>query len=100
MGEPRSIHLYKLGSDPEFVFARIVEWQPHIIPANILITNNKTQGLASFIGCDGHPATAELRPPPAHNVRRHMYDIASALVAIEDFLKKRPSFKDLKMVAQ
>lgn len=85
----KPIHLYRIGSDPEFVFAKVVEWQHYVIPADSVITKNKAAALQSFIGVDGHAATAEFRPPPAHNVGRHLRDVAAAVDATAEYLKKR-----------
>lgn len=86
----KPVRLYRIGSDPEFVFTKIQEWQHTVIGADTVITKNKAAALQSFIGVDGHAATAELRPTPAHNVHRHMLDIAAAITAVDDFLKKKP----------
>jgi len=95
----RSLLLYKIGSDPEFVFARVKEWSPYIIPASTVISPNKAQALNSFIGTDNHAATAELRPPPAHNIRRHMLDIAYGLAETENFLSRTKNMRDVVLLA-
>lgn len=65
----RCIRLYRLGSDPEFVFVN----QGKVVPAP---TFTGTADLHSFIGVDGHNATAELRPKPWFNVKRALLDLA------------------------
>ena len=92
--------LAKIGSDPELVFGEIKEWSQFLVPADQLITKNRQKGLSAFIGTDGHMATAELRPTPAHNIRRHLFDIATALVTIDDYLKDHKTRKNLVMIAQ
>lgn len=99
MNLPRT-QVYRFGSDPEFLFARVLEWTPIVVAASKIITANKERGLASFIGVDGHPATAELRPPPAHNIKRHLYDIAVALDATDTYLKKRKDTRDVIIIGQ
>ncbi len=91
------IRLHMHGSDPEFVFARIEDYDPVLIPATQIITNNRARGLNSFIGTDGHASTAELRPPPAHNIRRHLYDIAVALDAVDARLEERSKNDKVKL---
>jgi len=86
--------LYRLGSDPEFVFSAVKEWNHTIVPATDVITHNKAFGLTTFIGLDGHAQTAELRPTPSYNVRRHLLDIASAISSIDDYLKRNKKWRD------
>lgn len=93
------VKLYRLGSDPEFMFGTHSEWKTSTMPANNVITNNRALGLTTFIGLDGHPATAELRPPPARNVRRHLYDIAHGLVELQSSLAAREKLSKLRMFA-
>ena len=76
------VRLYRIGSDPEFVLGRTKEWNTTVVPAHEIITGGRTQALSSYIGTDGHTSTAELRPPPAHNIRRHLMDIAVALDSV------------------
>mgnify|MGYP001575345388 FL=1 len=83
------VRLYRIGSDPEFVIGRVQEWTTLVVPASEIISSNRGAALQSFIGTDGHPSTAELRPPPAHNIRRHLMDIAAALDAVDIVLKAR-----------
>lgn len=95
-----SIRLHRLGSDPEFLFARIRELEPNIIGANQVITENKALGLTTFIGVDAHAATAELRPPPAHNIRRHVADVASGIMSTAEHLQKRKDMQDVVLLAK
>lgn len=81
--------LDKLGSDPEFIPASFKEFDLQILPASALISNNKSVALNSFIGTDGHNNIGELRPRPCHNIRQHLYDIASGLIAIDEYIHRR-----------
>lgn len=96
----KSPYLNQIGSDPELLFGEILEWTPFIVSADQIITKNRQKALSAFIGTDGHMATAELRPPPAHNIRRHLYDIAVALITIDDYLKSSKTRSSYKMLAQ
>ena len=91
---------YRLGSDAEFVFARISEFRPLLVNAQAVVGANKSLTLASFIGTDGHASTAELRPRPAHNVRMHMLDIAAGLLMTADVLKVKKNFQDVFLLAR
>lgn len=93
----RRIKLVKIGSDPELVFATMAEWQHTLVPATEVITANKALGLTTFIGVDGHASTAELRPPPSHNVYRHVYDIAAGITAMDAYLRRVKKHKDRKV---
>lgn len=84
-----------LGSDPEFLFVTRKEFRPTVIQANSVITGNKVAALKSFVGTDNHAATAELRPGPAHNVGRHLYDIAYGLSETDKWLATSKKFKAL-----
>jgi hypothetical protein len=75
---------HRLGSDPEFLFLK----DGKKAPATEVLQCTKQQGLASFIGCDSHPATAELRPSPARMVNRHLLDIAGGLGAVHKWLSR------------
>lgn len=96
------LRMYRMGSDPEFVFCTVKEWSHQIIPASSVITTNKNLGLSSFIGTDGHAATAEFRPRPAHNLRLHLYDLAAAIDATDNYIRKHKKYGplDVKMFAQ
>src|SRR5712664_1529179 len=96
----KPVKFWRIGSDPELVFTRTEEWKSFVVPANTVISNNRTLTTTTFIGTDGHAATAELRPPPSHNVKRHLYDIASAIDAMHSFLQGKTKFRDLKLMAQ
>ena len=93
------LRLYRIGSDPECLFARVKDWKAYIVPANTIITNNRNLGLTTFIGTDGHPATCEFRPRPAHNVGGHMYDLAVAVTTTADHLAQRKGFEDVALLA-
>lgn len=81
---PRTVQLYRIGSDPEALAVHVRagaegKLSTHLIPAPHLVGENRDLTLRSFIGCDGHAATMELRPPPCHNVQWHLIKIAYAL---------------------
>lgn len=96
------VRLYRVGSDPELLFCRVTEWTHTVVPATDVITANKALGLTTFIGLDGHAATAELRPSPAHNVWQHVHELAYAMARIEEYLRtnKKMKAKDVRMFAQ
>ena len=91
---------YRLGSDAEFVFVRMSEFKPVLINAQFVVGTNKSVTLASFIGTDGHAATAELRPRPAHNIRMHLADIAAGITMSADVLKHKKMYADVRMLAR
>ena len=93
------LHLSKIGSDPEFVFATPVDLDYIITPANQVLGKQKEKTLASFIGTDSRPVLAEIRPTPAHNVKRHMYDLAFAVHTTQTFLQNSDKFNQLHLVA-
>ena len=93
------LHLSKIGSDPEFVFATPVDLDYIITPANQVLGKQKEKTLASFIGTDNRPVLAEIRPTPAHNVKRHMYDLAFAVHTTQAFLQNSAKFNQLHLVA-
>src|SRR5574341_1016734 len=90
---------YNIGSDPEYVFVSRREFRPIMTPANSIITNNGT-ALQAFIGTDGHAAVGEMRPGPASNVARHIYDIAYGLHHIDRWLTNSTRFNHVKVSAQ
>ncbi len=93
--------LYRIGSDPEHIFARIEEGEVTLVSAQEVFGENKTHTVQSYLGTDAHPSTAELRPPAAHHIRRHLYDIGFGLCAAQDFLVKRPKrFERVVLVAK
>src|SRR3990167_4909187 len=89
-----------IGSDAEFLFTNLEEFQTRIVPANTVIMAGKPTALQSFIGTDNHAATAEIRPGPAHNVGRHLYDIAYGLHETDKWLSTHKRFNRVKIVAQ
>lgn len=93
------VHLYRIGSDPEFLFTRIREWTVSAVAANSVLTANRTKSLSTFVGTDGHQATAELRPPPAHNIQRHLLDVALALSETEKYLHSKKHLKDVVLMS-
>ena len=83
--------LYRIGSDAEWVFAIPDDdgWDQDLQPACKVFQIDRADGLTSFIGVDGHATTAELRPPPTHNVGLHLYHIAYGLQRAREFAHKR-----------
>ena len=91
--------LDKIGSDPEFMAGTYTEFEFKTIPAYKLISNNKQLTLNSFIGTDGHNSIGELRPRPSHNIRQHLYDIAAAIITIDEHIKIRKDLKHISIYA-
>ena len=89
-----------IGSDPEFLFVTKQDFRPVTVAASTVITSNKVLALKSFIGTDNHAATAELRPGPAHNVGRHLYDIAYGLHETDKWLSTQKKYAETRIVAQ
>lgn len=88
----RVIRPYRFGSDCEFGFLNTKTGQIH--PANAVIRQ-----APGFIGLDGHPATAEIRPRPSFNVKAHLLDIADAITRIAEHLTTTKNLKHLRMLA-
>ena len=77
------VEYIKGGSDPEFSFGFTdSKRNVYIHPADKVVGGEKEVRMRSFIGTDGHANTAELRPPPCHNVYWHMIKIADALKVV------------------
>lgn len=91
---------YRIGSDPEFLFVNRQEFRPTIHAANQVIAASRTIALNTFIGTDNHQAIAEMRPGPAHNVGRHLYDIAYGLHETDKWLAGHKRYNMLKITAQ
>src|SRR6266498_3732897 len=91
---------YGIGSDPEFLFLHMEGSKKEVMPANYMITANKTIATRAFIGTDGHATTAEMRPNPSHNVGRHLYDIAYGLHETAKWLEKHKRYTKVFMTAQ
>lgn len=92
--------LHKLGSDPEGLFIATEDCSEVVVPAPHVVGRNKTLTLKSFIGTDGHAATAEFRPTPAHNIYRHLYDLAAAIDATAAALASRQEWQETTLVAR
>lgn len=84
----RTVRFWQVGSDHEALFVSVPKGERTVrlrdmavVNAQSFITGIDGQGDvgSSFIGCDGHYTTAELRPPPAHNVTWHLMYIANAM---------------------
>lgn len=84
----RTVTFWRIGSDPEALFGMGSGPSGRIerIPATRFVGSDRAQTLRSFIGCDGHAQTAELRPPPCHNVLWHLMKIANGLAHIHKAL--------------
>lgn len=78
------LQLDRLGSDPEFVFVDPTSGNIH--PADRLVGTDRNLRLAAWVGTDGHAATAEIRPGPAHNVLWHLYKVADAMAQTKGHL--------------
>lgn len=96
MSAQGKVILSRLGSDPEFVFA---DAQDRLFPAQQLVSNSRDTRTASWIGTDGHAATGEIRPLPAHNVGYHMSKIADAMTSLNAFLRGPAAPPKLRVVA-
>lgn len=95
----KPVFLYRIGSDPEWVFTKDVEWSPFIVPAAEVISNNKALATKTFVGTDNHNATAEVRPQPSHNIKRQLLDIATGLVAVRKYMDESSKFQNLRIMA-
>lgn len=91
--------LYRMGSDPEALFVKAVDFDWVITPAYDIIGKDKKKTTSSFIGTDSRPVIAEIRPNPARNLKRHLYELAHAVVTIQDYLDSTPKWKGTKMLA-
>lgn len=95
------LRLFQIGSDPEWAFAQMDDWgNTNLLPATEVITRSRTLGLTTFIGVDGHASTAEMRPPPARNVKRHLYNVAFGLLAVQEHLQRTPRLRSVRIVAR
>jgi hypothetical protein len=82
-------HLYRMGSDPEFLFVKPADFDYTITPACSILGKDKAKTAASFIGCDNRPVIAEIRPTPSRNLKRHMYDLAYALHTAQQYVAQK-----------
>lgn len=73
----REVRPCRFGSDAEF---GLVDTDTRIVPASHYIRG--ATALNSFVGVDGHNATAEIRPRPSFNIRTHLLDLATAITAV------------------
>lgn len=83
------IRLYRIGSDPEFLFVSPADFDFIIKPAKTVLGVSKEQGAQSFIGMDARPILGELRPSPTRNLKHHLYEIAYALDATQTYLNDK-----------
>ena len=84
----RQVRFKLIGSDPELVFVKNKPGGWSLVNAPLLVGEDKNLRNRSLIGCDGHASTAELRPPPCHNVRWHLQKIAWCMQEIDRVLKE------------
>jgi len=70
-----TVKFAQLGADPEY----IAVYRGRLKPACRLFTT-------TYLGCDGHDSTAELRPPPSRNVHQLLRTIGHGLVNAADLL--------------
>lgn len=91
--------LYRIGSDPEALFVRPVDFDWIITPAFDIIGRDKKKTTNSFIGTDNRPVIAEIRPNPSRNLKRHLYEIAYALTTTNDYLDSSEKWKGNKIMA-
>ena len=91
--------LYRMGSDPEVLFVRPVDFDYVITPAYDVLGRDKKKTTSSFIGTDSRPVIAEIRPNPSRNLKRHLYEVAYAIVTTQDYLDTSARWKGLKMLA-
>jgi len=90
------VRLYKVGSDPEFLFVS----PKGLVPAPTVVNSHGgDRATTAFIGTDGHAVTGELRPRPYHHIHGHMWDIAFAINKIREVLDKTPEQRVLNMIA-
>lgn len=87
--------LYRMGSDPEFLFVKRADLDFIITPACTILGKDKAKTAASFIGCDNRPVIAEIRPSPSRNLKRHMYDLAYALHTAQQYIGSKHTGHDL-----
>ena len=96
----RSFVFHRIGSDPEGLFIKTEEFTDTLVPAPLVVGKNKTASLQSFIGTDGHAATAEFRPNPSHNIYRHLYDLAAAVHETYKVLETKESLRNTFLTAR
>jgi hypothetical protein len=90
--------LMKVGADPEALFYS--QSQKIVVPAHQFCGGRSA--MSSWIGTDGHSATAEFRPVPSRNVLMVVADLALAMGEVEKALVDLNSRSKLNvaMVAQ
>ena len=91
--------LYRMGSDPEALFVKPVDFDFIITPAYAIMGQDKKKTTSSFIGTDNRPVIAEIRPNPSRNLKRHLYEIAYAVCSMQDYLDNSPKWNGLKLIA-
>lgn len=85
-----TVEFHKIGSDPEFLFARGADWVYAWQNAQNIIRADRAAAMRSWIGTDGHASTAEIRPLPSENVWLHLMNIAAALDKIGEVIGGLP----------
>lgn len=94
------VELHRVGSDPEFSFAVPDQaGNVHLLSADVLVGGDRDLRLKSFIGTDGHPSTAELRPAPCNNVYWHLLKIADGLNEVDRSMQYYSVKRDHPIVA-
>ncbi len=68
------------------------------VPSLDILQCDKAMGLTTFIGCDAHPATAEIRPTATRSIPAHLMEVAHGIAAIDKYLAK-PQFNKIKLMA-
>lgn len=91
--------LYRMGSDPEALFVKPVDFDWIITPAYDIIGRDKKKTTSSFIGTDSRPVIAEIRPNPSRNLKRHLYEIAYAITTTADYLDQSAKWRGNKLIA-
>lgn len=99
MTDVPKIVLYRMGSDPEALFVRRADFDWIITPAYEILGRDKAKTTASFIGTDSRPVIMEIRPNPARNLKRHLYEIAYALNKAQEYVDASSKWKGLALMA-
>ena len=92
-------HLNRMGSDPEALFVKPIDFDWTITPAYEILGRDKAKTTHSFIGTDSRPVLMEIRPNPTRNLKQHLYEIAYALNRAQEYLDQSTKFKGLQIMA-
>lgn len=74
---------YRNGADPECLLYN--DTTGSTIRASQFVPPG-VNGTSLWVGTDGHPATCEIRPIPAHNIKLFILHVADAVTALGNFL--------------